>query len=127
MGLFNALLGNASQVSVEQLTAEYGEKLLIEGEVIELGFKLFRDVYMFTNKRLILVDRQGLTGHKIEYRSVLYKSIARFSLETAGHFDLDAELKVWISGEDIPTISKRFSKDVNIYEVQKVLARHVLN
>lgn len=127
MGLFNALLGNASQVSNEKLTAEYGPKLLIEGEVIELGFKLFRDLYIFTNKRLILVDKQGLTGHKIEYRSILYKSIARFSLETAGHFDLDAELKIWISGEDIPTISKRFSKDVDVYEVQKVLARHVLN
>lgn len=127
MGLFNALLGNASQVSNEKLTAEYGEKLLIEGEVIELGFKLFRDTYIFTNKRLILVDKQGITGQKIEYRSILYKSISRFSLETAGHFDLDAELKIWISGEDIPSISKRFSKDINVYEVQKVLARHVLN
>jgi len=54
-------------------------------------------LFIFTNKRLILVDKQGITGKKIEYFSVVYKSISRFSIETAGNFDLDAELKIWIS------------------------------
>jgi hypothetical protein len=58
---------------------------------------------------------------------VIYKSISRFSIETAGHFDLDAELKIWISSEVNPSISKRFNKQVNIYDLQKVLAKHVLN
>lgn len=48
---------------------------------------------MFTNKRLIFVDKQGFTGKKVEHMSVVYKSISRFSIETAGSFDLDAELK----------------------------------
>jgi hypothetical protein len=67
-----------------------------------------------------------LTGKKIEYMSVVYKSISRFSIETAGHFDLDAELKIWISSEVNPSISKKFNKQVNIYDVQKVLAKHIL-
>ncbi|MGO4821494.1 MULTISPECIES: PH domain-containing protein [unclassified Flavobacterium] len=125
MGLFSALLGNAGAVSQEQLAKEYGQ-LMIDGEEIELGFKLIRDTFIFTTKRLILVDKQGLTGSKTEYKSISYKSISRFSIETAGTFDLDAELKIWVSSELQPSIRKQFNKSVNVYEVQKILAHHVL-
>lgn len=125
MGLFSALLGNAGAVSQEELKKEYS-KLLIEGEEIELGFKLIRDTFIFTTKRLILVDKQGLTGSKTEYKSITYKSITRFSVETAGTFDLDAELKIWISSEALPSIKKQFNKSVNVYDVHNVLATYVL-
>lgn len=125
MGIFSALLGNAGTVTQQELMKDYGN-LLIEGEEIELGFKLIRDTFIFTTKRLILVDRQGLTGRKTEYMSVSYKSISRFSVETAGTFELDAELKIWISGESQPSITKKFNKSVNVYDVQKVLGYHVL-
>ena len=60
MGLFSALLGNAGAVSQEELQKKYGD-LLTTGEEIELGFKLVRDTFIFTTKRLILVDIQGIT------------------------------------------------------------------
>jgi hypothetical protein len=125
MGLFNKILGNASEVSSEKLEEKYG-RLLIEGERIELGFKLLRDVFMFTDKRLVLIDVQGLTGSKVEYLSLPYKNVSRFSLETAGTFDLDAELKIWISSENTPTVSKKFNKSIDVYEVQKYLAQKVM-
>lgn len=125
MGLFSALIGNAGAVAKEELVKDYG-KILCEGEEIELGFKLVRDMFIFTSKRLILVDKQGLTGNKVEYKSVIYKSIAKFSIETAGTFDLDAELKIWISSEATPSIKKQFNKSVDVYEVQKILAHHIL-
>lgn len=125
MGLFSALLGNAGAVNQETLLKDYG-KLLIEGEDIELGFKLIRDTFIFTNKRLILIEKQGITGSKVEYKSILYKSITRFSVETAGTFDLEAELKIWVSSEVNPSIVKQFNKSVNVYDVQSVLAHHVL-
>lgn len=125
MGLFSALLGNAGAVDQESLIKEYG-KLLIEGESIELGFKLIRDTFIFASKRLILVEKQGITGSKIEYKSIIYKSISRFSIETAGTFDLEAELKIWVSSEVNPSIVKQFNKSVNVYDVQNVLAFHVL-
>ncbi|MCM4154477.1 PH domain-containing protein [Gramella sp. AN32] len=125
MSILSSLLGNAGAIEKGTLQKEYG-KLLIPSEEIEAGFKIIRDTFIFTNKRLILVDVQGLTGSKVEYFSVLYKSITRFSVETAGSFDLDAELKIWISGEQTPSISKRFNKKVDIYEVQKLLAEHTL-
>ncbi|MGB5941702.1 MAG: PH domain-containing protein [Leeuwenhoekiella sp.] len=125
MGLFNNILGNASEVSNEKLTEKY-ERLLSDSEQIELGFQLFRDAFIFTNKRLILIDVQGLTGSKAEYKSLPYKNISRFSLETAGSFDLDAELKIWISSEDFPTVSKKFNKKIDVYAVQRFLAGKVL-
>lgn len=125
MGLFSSILGNAGAVSQEELIKQYGQ-LLTDGEEIELGFKLIRDTFIFTTKRLILIDKQGLTGSKTEYKSISYKSISRFSIETAGTFDLDAELKIWVSSEQVPSIKKQFNKSVNVYDVQKVLAHHVL-
>lgn len=125
MGLFSALIGNAGIADQAELQREYGI-LLIDDESIEVGFRLLRDVFIFTNKRLILVDKQGITGKKIEYLTLAYKSISRFSIETAGHFDLDAELKIWISGEHNPIVSKNFNKQVNIYDLQKVLSTHIL-
>ncbi len=125
MGIFSSILGNAGTVTADDLTKQY-RALLTDEEEIEVGFKIIRDVFMFTNKRLILIDKQGLTGKKVEYLSIGYKNISRFSIETAGTFDLDAELKIWISSEQHPSISKKFNKSVNVYEVQKILAHHVL-
>lgn len=125
MGIFSALIGNAGVVDNNELNQKYS-RLLIDGEEIETGFKLLRDMFIFTNKRLILVDIQGLTGTKVEYKSVAYKTISRFSIETAGTFDLDAELKIWVSSEQQPSIMKQFNKSVDVYEVQKILAKHIL-
>ncbi|KLE15699.1 PH domain-containing protein [Clostridium sp. C8] len=124
MGIFNGLMGNASEVNLSSLTKEY-EKILTSTETIEKAYKLVRDMFIFTNKRLLLVDKQGMTGKKTEYHSIPYKSITHFSIETAGHFDLDAELKIWISGTALP-IEKQFNNSLNIYELQTVLAEYCL-
>ncbi|TJX14990.1 PH domain-containing protein [Tissierella creatinini] len=124
MGILDGMMGNASEVKVENIIKEYG-KVLANGEQIEKAYQLIRDMFIFTNKRLILVDKQGVTAKKQEYHSIPYKSIIHFSIETAGHLDLDAELKIWVSGSATP-IQKQFNKSLNIYEVQSVLASYVL-
>lgn len=124
MGILSNILGNAGVVDSAKLTDEYGD-LLIENESIEVGFSIFRDKFIFTNKRLIIVDVQGITGNKIEYLTVPYSKITKYSIETSGSFDLDAELKIWIGSESEP-IQKKFNKKVNIYDLQKVLSSHLL-
>jgi hypothetical protein len=89
MGFLSALIGNASEVDASKLDKEFSE-LLIDGEEIQHAYKLFRDLIVFTNFRLFLVNKQGMTGKKREYTCVPYKSIDYFTKETAGHFDLDA-------------------------------------
>lgn len=124
MGLFDGLIGNASEVNIIEVQKEYSN-ILAQNERVEKAYKLIRDMFIFTNKRLILVDKQGMTAKKTEYHSIPYKSITHFSIETAGNFDLDAELKIWISGTQLP-IEKQFNKSLNIYELQSVLANYVL-
>ena len=124
MSLFDGLLGNASEIDVAAVQDEFDE-LLAPGERVERAYQLIRDYFVFTNKRFVIVDIQGLTGVKVEYHSIPYKSITHFSIETAGAFDLDAELKIWISGTQEP-IGKKFNNRLNIYEVQSVLAAYVL-
>jgi Bacterial PH domain len=124
MGLLDGLMGNASEVNIAEVQKEFS-KILANGENVERAYRLIRDMFIFTNKRLILVDKQGLTGKKTEYHSIPYRSIIHFSIETAGTFDLDAELKIWISGSPTP-IQKQFNKSLDIYELQSVLATYVL-
>lgn len=124
MGLIDGLLGNASEIDSEKLQAELAQ-ILTNTERVDKAYQLIRDLIVFTNKRLILIDKQGLTGKKIEYHSIPYRSIIHFSIETSGHFDLDAELKIWVSGSSVP-IQKQFNSKLNIYHVQKVLSQYIL-
>lgn len=123
MGLLDGLLGNASKIDPGKIQGEF-QQVLAPGEVVEHAYQLIRDYFVFTDKRLVLVDKQGFTGTKVEYHSIPYKSITHFSVETAGSFDLDAELKIWLSGLATP-IQKTFNKKLSIYEVQSVLAAYV--
>lgn len=124
MGIFNAILGNASEVRLDQVAKEF-EPLLIEGETIEKAFRLIKDMFVFTNKRLILAEKQ-LVGTKVDYLSIPYSNVIKFSKESAGILDLDAELKIWIKDEPAP-ISKQFGKSGdNINEVYQILSKHIL-
>ncbi|OAB30379.1 PH domain-containing protein [Flavobacterium fryxellicola] len=124
MGLFNAILGNASEVNIENVSNEF-EPILIDGEVIEKAYKLIRDMFIFTNKRLILVEKQ-LVGTKVDYMSIPYSSIKKFSKESAGILDMDAELKIWLNNDTNPIV-KQFGKGSNnINEVYKILSQHTL-
>jgi len=124
MGLLDGMLGNASKIDAAKIQVEFAQ-ILAPGEKVEHAYQLIRDFFVFTDRRFVLVDKQGITGSKIEYHSIPYKNITHFSVETAGTFDLDAELKIWISGTAVP-IQKQFNKKLDIYEVQSVLASYVL-
>ncbi|MFP4347087.1 MAG: PH domain-containing protein [Thermodesulfobacteriota bacterium] len=124
MGLFSGLLGNASEISGDKLEKLFNE-ILADGEHMEKAYKLVRDMFVFTNKRLILVDKQGVTGRKAEILSIPYSKITKFSKESAGIFDLDAELKIWVGSEEVP-ISREFRRSENINEVYRVLSEHIL-
>jgi hypothetical protein len=124
MRLLDGLLGHAGKIDPASLQAELA-RILAPGETVEHAYQLIRDYFVFTDKRFVLVDKQGLRGTKVAYHSIPYKSITHFSIETAGSFDLDAELKIWMTGTPLP-IHKRFNKRLSIYEVQAVLASYVL-
>jgi hypothetical protein len=123
MGLLSALLGHASETDVAEAERDL-TNVLAEDEKVERAFQLVRDLIIFTNRRLLLVDKQGITGRKTEYRSIPYRAVTHFSVESAGTLDLEAELKIWISGSQTP-IQKTFKRGQTIFDVQKALATYV--
>jgi len=98
--------------------------ILIEGEEINLAFTHTRDKVWFTNKRIIALDVQGITGSKKEYRSFPYSKISSFSIETAGTFDGDSDFKIWVSGVGVFEI--KFYRGLDIKKIGKYLSEKVL-
>ena len=98
--------------------------LLIQNEQIVACFKAVRDFVVFTDKRLIAVNVQGMTGRKRDFTSLPYSKVQVFSIETAGTFDLDAELDLWFSG--LGKIRLEFKGNVDIRWLGQMLASYVL-
>jgi hypothetical protein len=98
--------------------------LLLDGEVLLVAARTIRDFVVFTDKRVIAVDVQGISGKKRDFTSLPYSKIQAFSVETAGTFDLDAELTLWFSGLGMVHFEFRGAFDVTY--LAKLVASKVL-
>ena len=98
--------------------------MFVNGEEIIATFKGIRDGVVFTNKRIIAINVQGLTGTKKDFSSLPYSKIQAFSVETAGVFDLDSELEIWFSG--LGKVKFEFVSQANVSEICKMISDRVL-
>jgi len=119
MGLFSA--GN---IDIAGAQAEF-QSWLIEGEQVLAAFRTIRDTVLLTNLRFIFVDVQGLTGSKKDFQSIPWRSVTRFSFETAGTFDLDADMKVWVSGAATP-LEVKISRKSDPQKIQQLMAQLIV-
>ncbi len=124
MGMLAGFLGLASEANPERVEAEFAS-ILAEGEQVERAYMLVRDLIVFTNKRLVIVDKQGITGSRAEWLSIPYRAITRFSKETAGPLDIDSELRIWVGSEPEP-LKKEFRGNKSVHEIYQVLSQYVL-
>lgn len=122
MGLLDTLLGHAGEKSLDDIAADFAP-LLAPGETLQHAFGFVRDLYVFTDRRLILVNKQGVTAKRTEYRSIPYRAINMFALETAGHFDLEADLRIWINGQPQP-LELHLERGDNAARIVAVLAQN---
>ena len=122
MSLLDTLLGHAGEKPVEKISEEFAA-LLTPGETLQRAFGMVRDLIVFTDRRVILVNKQGVTAKKVEYRSIPYRAITMYSLETAGHFDLEADLHIWVSGQAAP-IDLALGRNSGATDIIAVLAQN---
>lgn len=92
-------------------------------EEILLSYKSIRDRVVFTTKKIICYDVQGLTGSKKEYRIFPYSKISSVSVETAGFFDFDSDFKIWVSG--VGCFEIKFGRKIDIKEVGSFMAAKI--
>lgn len=117
MGLLNATVWDAADAA-EDLSHALGK-----GENVRFAFKLVRDSIIFTDRRIMMVDIQGLTGAKKRYLSIPYRAITTFVLESAGHFDLDTELTLTVSGSE--PIALNLSRGADVPGLITLLTEHL--
>ena len=98
--------------------------MFINGEYILQTFKGIRDGVVFTNKRIVTINIQGLTGTKKDFTSLPYSKIQAYSIETAGVFDLDSELDLWFSG--MGRVRFDFVANANVSEICRVISENTL-
>ncbi len=119
---------NASFIKLREVSHEDGlamvGDLLIDDEEIFSSFKGIRDMVIFTNRRVIAVNVQGLTRSKKDYSSLPYSKVQAFSLESAGFFDLDAELELWFSG--LGKVKFEFDSKFDVRLFSKFLGKYLL-
>ena len=119
---------NASFVKLRPVNDNAFEKkvspILVQGEDIVRSFQSLRDGVVFTNKRIITINIQGLTGKKVDFTSLPYNKIQAFSVETAGAFDLDSELDLWFSG--MGRIRLEFIGATDVAHLCKLISEKVL-
>jgi len=98
--------------------------MFVPGEEIVSTYQAIRDGIVFTNKRIMVINVQGITGKKKDCTSLPYSKIQAYSVETAGHLDLDSELELWFSG--LGKIKLEFVSRANVAEICKMISMHVL-
>jgi hypothetical protein len=124
MGLISGILGNASELDIVKIKEEF-DPLLAKGEEIKRVYKYLRDYFVFTNARLVIVEKQDVLGKKVNYHTIPYSRILQFSIETAGHLDLNNELKIYVAGMDEPVVRK-LNRFMDIFELQTAVADFVM-
>lgn len=130
--IMNGLMGNYSEKTPEKLNAEYGD-YLFDGEEITMGYQLVRDALVFTNHRIIFIDKQGATGKKTAFRSIHLDSIIDVEMETAGFGIDDSEIEITYlttayqrsNNEQQATIKFEFPKQTNILPLYRYLGNIV--
>lgn len=98
--------------------------MLVDGEDVIATFKGIRDGVVFTTKRIIAINVQGITGTKKDFTSLPYSRIQAYSVETAGLIDMDSELELWFSG--LGKVKFEFVKNANVSTICKMISSRVL-
>lgn len=100
------------------------DPILIHGEEVIDCYKSIRDGVIFTNKRIIVISVEGVTGKKKDITSFPYSKVQSFSVETSGVFDIDSELELWLSG--MGKVRLEFTGGTNVYDVCRLISNFVL-
>lgn len=120
----NSAVFKLKPIDVSDVREDF-HKFLIDGEEIFAGFKTIRDQVVFTNKRIIAANVQGITGSKVDYTSLPYSKIQAFSVETSGTFDLDSEIEIYLS--ELGKVRFEIKGSFDLISFNKYISQYVLS
>lgn len=121
--LFDANVFNLKEIRFDDIRKEVFS-LFVQGERAEMAFMTVRDQVVFTNKRIMVVNVQGIVGKKISYLSYPYSKIQFYGIETAGVMDIDSELILSFSNGAY--LQFDFKTAVDIRRINGLISQYVL-
>lgn len=101
------------------------EALLVMGETVIGSYTSVRDCVIFTNKRIIAINKQGMTGTRRDLTSLPYKTVSVFSVETAGVLGYDSELELYYSG--LGKVRFEFAGSCDIIDIGQAISKYALD
>lgn len=101
------------------------EGIMVSGETVVQTFKSGRDGLVFTDRRLIAINIQGITGKKKSLSVLPYDKIQAFEIETPAVFDIDSSLTLWFSG--VGQIDFEFTTRANITKIMRCISERMLD
>jgi len=135
-----AFFDNSKEIETVELDAKFHSEipLLLEEEKVLRAFQQARDMFIYTNRRFIILDTKGLSGQRVKYKSIPYRYMDAFAFETAGHLDRDAEIYTFCETSDVMHVDKPRAvggvntkqsilvKHTDIYEIGKLILDHTI-
>jgi hypothetical protein len=111
-GYLNWIGGDAVEINASEAQTQLEKaQLLLEGEQVTSAFKNGRDSFIFTNSRVLRIDVEGWSGKRVAYVSIPYGSIRAFSVQSAGFWDRDTELKIYTKNKwNLNLVTQDFRK-----------------
>ncbi len=119
----NAEVFKLKPIPIEKMKEEINQ-FLIDGEEVLAVFKSLRDQLVFTNKRAIATNVQGLTGSKVDYTSIPFSKVQTLSVETSGTLDMDCEIQLWLIG--VGRVTFEIKGDFDLVGFNKVISTYAL-
>ena len=126
---------NVKKIYMKELALEdlKPHEFLFKDEEVLMAFKGIRDIFVATSKKLVFIDKQGITGKKTEYLIIPLNKINCFSVETSGVFDIDSEFKVWVNGLGLkefqlqPTLKESYKGQAELVNSRILQLAELLN
>jgi hypothetical protein len=131
---------NSKEIGANEIDAKlhYDVPVLLEEEHVLRAFRQARDMFVYTNRRFLIIDTKGMSGQRVKYKTIPYRYMKAFEFETAGHMDRDAEIYTYTTISDIRcngiprivtllrTKQSILVKHTDIYEMGKLIVDHIL-
>ena len=100
--------------------------LLVRGEECVLAFKTVRDQLVFTNKRIISIDVQGITGKRKSFASMPYTKIQYFSVQTPGFLELIPDSELYVMCSNGAAAKFEFKGNTDIGQLGRLISEYIL-
>ena len=97
---------------------------LVEGETVHAAFAAPTEIILFTNRRILLAQREHLLEARIETSSYPYRAVRHFSIQEGKSAESRSALRIWL-GDEAQPLHLRANPGTDLRPLQRLLAEQL--